>query len=101
MQDEFLNIIKSKRNISDESIDQISDGRILSSKRAVELNLIDEIGTETDAIAWLKKEASLNDDVPVTEINDAKDFLNFIDLNFLNNRIKMRSLSGILALWVH
>ncbi len=101
MQDEFLNIIKSKRNISDESIDQISDGRILSSKRAAELNLIDEIGTETDAIAWLKKEASLNDDVPVTEINDAKDFLNFIDLNFLNNRIKMRSLSGILALWVH
>ena len=101
MQDEFLNIIKSKRNISDESIDQISDGRILSSKKAAELNLIDEIGTETDAIAWLKKEASLNDDVPVTEINDAKDFLNFVDLNFLNNKIKISSLSGILALWVY
>ena len=101
MQDEFLNIIKSQRNISEESIDQISDGRILSSTKAAELNLIDEIGTETDAIAWLKKEASLNDDVPVNEINDVKDFLNFVDLNFLNNKIKMNSLNGILALWVY
>ena len=101
MQSEFLNIIKSKRNISDESIDQISDGRILSSTKAAELNLIDEIGTETDAIAWLRKEASLDDNVPVTEINDAKDFLNFVDLNFLSNKIKMNSLSGILALWVY
>ena len=101
MQSEFLNIIKSKRNISDESIDQISDGRILSSTKAAELNLIDEIGTETDAIAWLRKEASLDDNVPVTEINDAKDFLNFVDLKFLNNKIKMNALNGILALWVY
>mgnify|MGYP001295541450 CR=1 FL=1 len=101
IQDEFLDIIKSRRSLSDDAIEQISDGRILSSKKAAELNLIDEIGTEKDAISWLREQAELDDDLPVVEINDVKDFLNLVDLKFLNNKLKLSSLNGILALWVY
>ena len=55
MQKEFSKIVKLEREISAENFLKINDGRIFTGSQAKEINLIDEIGVEDDAIEWLKK----------------------------------------------
>ena len=55
MQEEFSKIVKLERKISGENLTKINDGRIFTGAQAKEINLIDEIGVESDAIEWLKK----------------------------------------------
>ena len=50
-----LQIVKERRNLKDDEIEKISDGRIFTGTQAIKLNLIDEIGSEDDAANWIKK----------------------------------------------
>jgi protease-4 len=45
----FLNDVKESRNLSDEQVDQISSGDVFLAKDAVELGLVDSLGTIQDA----------------------------------------------------
>lgn len=47
----------------------IADGRVVSARTALELNLIDAIGGEVEALAWLKKEHEIDSSL---EIRDKK-----------------------------
>ena len=57
MQEEFSKIVKLERKISGENLTKINDGRIFTGAQAKEINLIDEIGVESDAVEWLKKKS--------------------------------------------
>ena len=59
MQLEFLNILSENRDIENETLRIISDGRIFTGKQAKELNLVDFIGSKNDAINWLKEKAKV------------------------------------------
>ena len=59
MQKEFLDIVKSDRDVKESIIRDVSDGRILTGREAKNLKLIDALGNEKDALAWLKKEAGV------------------------------------------
>ena len=48
-------IVKKNRKISESVLNLVSDGRILTGRQAKNLKLIDDIGTEKDALDWLKK----------------------------------------------
>ncbi len=48
---QFKQAVSDSRNISDDDIDKISDGRIFTGQQALELNLVDELGTISDAIS--------------------------------------------------
>ena len=50
--------MKKKKFESDHYF-KISSGRIFTSKQALDLNLIDFIGNETDALDWIIKEGNL------------------------------------------
>jgi protease-4 len=54
MQLEFLSLLSENRNIESKTLEIISDGRIFTGKQARELNLIDFIGSKSDAIAMVK-----------------------------------------------
>ena len=101
MQKEFLNILKYTRDISPEVINLVSDGRILTGSQAKNMNLIDEIGSERDAIFWLKKRGNLDDDVPVVDISSKDNFLNILNIKSFKNKINninVNFLNGILAI---
>jgi protease-4 len=101
MQKEFLNILKYTRDISPEVINLVSDGRILTGSQAKSMNLIDEIGSERDAIFWLKKRGNLDDDVPVVDISSKDNFLNILNIKSFKNKINninVNFLNGILAI---
>ena len=102
MQDEFINIVKDRRKSSYDVLNLISDGRILTGRQAKELDLIDEIGTEKDAINWLKEQAGIVTDVPVVDFSDQDNFFKLLNIDSLKNKIKninLNPLNGILAIW--
>jgi protease-4 len=54
--EQFVGIIAEGRGMSEDSVKQIADGRILTAKQALDVNLIDEIALEGDAIESIKEE---------------------------------------------
>ncbi len=54
--DEFVRIIAEGRQIDEEEVRQIADGRIYSGNQALNLNLVDELGSLEDTISWMKEE---------------------------------------------
>jgi protease-4 len=56
-------------------IDQLAAGRVYTGKQAMELGLIDKIGTLQDAIAFVAKEAKLPDDYDVRVVPQPKNFI--------------------------
>jgi protease-4 len=55
----FIELVKKRRNLSDDDLKKVSDGRIFIGSKANKLKLIDEIGDRTDAIKWLKSKENL------------------------------------------
>ena len=102
MQKEFLNIVKKRRNISNSTLELVSDGRILTGKQAKDLKLIDEVGTEKDALAWLRNEAGLDKNVKVKDLSSQNDIREILNLSFLKKKINyfnQNFYNGFFAIW--
>lgn len=56
----FVGLVAKRRELDPESVPGLTEGRIYSGREALKLKLIDQIGGEDEAIAWLEK----NRDVP-------------------------------------
>ena len=56
----FVGLVAKRRSLDPASVPGLTKGRVYSGRQALKLKLIDEIGGEDDAIAWLEK----NRDVP-------------------------------------
>ena len=102
MQTEFLDLVKKSRNISSSTLELVSDGRIVIGKQAKDLKLIDAVGTENDALSWLKKEAGVDDDVRVKDLSIQGDLTKVLNLNFLKKKINyfnQNFYNGFVAIW--
>ncbi|MYL36079.1 signal peptide peptidase SppA [Pontibacillus yanchengensis] len=53
---DFVNVIKNGRDMSESKVKDLADGRIYSGKQALDNGLIDELGFEEDALSALKEE---------------------------------------------
>ena len=87
--DYFVNLISKRRNLDLKFVRKIADGRIYSSKLALEYKLIDEIGNEDSAIKWLEEKRGIEKDLKVLEVKlNPRD--KFIDILFdeLDNLVK-------------
>ncbi len=51
----FKKLVGDTRKMDTAALDKVSDGRIFTGRQAIELKLIDELGNEKTAIAWLAK----------------------------------------------
>ena len=56
----FVGLVAKRRSLDPETVPGLTEGRIYSGREALKLKLIDQIGGEDEAIAWLEK----NRDVP-------------------------------------
>jgi protease-4 len=57
MYDDFIKEVSAGRNISEERIRQLADGRVYTGKQAKELQLVDELGNYFDALDYTAKRA--------------------------------------------
>ncbi|HEX8829453.1 MAG TPA: signal peptide peptidase SppA, partial [Xanthobacteraceae bacterium] len=77
----FKGIVQDRRHLTDPQLQTASDGRVFTGRQAVDLKLIDEIGDERTAIAWLGKEKNVDTKLPV---RDYDLHARFSDLTFLH-----------------
>ena len=77
----FRDLVKARRQLDDAALERVADGRVFTGRQGVALKLIDELGDEKAAVAWLAKEKSI---VPKTPVRDYPLRDRFSDLPFLH-----------------
>jgi protease IV len=116
----FKGIVKDRRHLDDAQMQTAADGRVFTGHQAIDLKLIDELGDERTALAWLGKEKKVDTNLPVrnydlhSRLSDltflhaaALAVLNAMGLNALAERLDWSAagamgafnLDGLLALW--
>ena len=102
MQREFMELVKSNREISNSTSQLIRDGRIFTGKQAKELNLIDDLGNEKDALNWLKEKGGLDETIKIKELLGKNDLKSILDFKFLKKKFKYLNqnfYNGFFAIW--
>jgi protease IV len=61
----FKGIVQNRRHLTDSELQTASDGRVFTGHQAIGLKLIDELGDERTALAWLAKEKDVDTKLPV------------------------------------
>src|SRR5215470_8815252 len=116
----FKSLVQNRRHLEGEQLDRVADGRVFTGRQAFDLKLVDELGDEKSAIAWLAKERGIDPNTPVRDwrvrsrfadfsfLHPAAAVFEFVGLASLARRIEdagtMRALEqlnldGLLALW--
>ena len=65
--DWFVDIVAERRGLDRPVALRLADGRIFTGRQALSSDLIDEIGGEEQALAWLASEKDIDTDLPVRD----------------------------------
>ncbi|MGZ5871819.1 MAG: signal peptide peptidase SppA [Bradyrhizobium sp.] len=76
----FRGLVKERRGMDDALLEKVADGRVFTGRQAVELKLVDQLGDEKTAVAWLVAQKGVKAGLPV---HDYKLSPRFGDLTFL------------------
>src|ERR1700742_651449 len=76
----FRGLVKERRSMDDGNLQTVADGRVFTGHQAIDLKLIDQLGDEKTAMAWLVAQKGVKADLPV---RDYKLTPRFGDLTFL------------------
>src|SRR5438876_2419063 len=60
----FRSLVKERRGMDDAQIEKVADGRVFTGRQAVELKLIDALGDEKAAVAWLEANRNIKKGLP-------------------------------------
>jgi protease IV len=82
----FKGLVKERRGMDDGQLEKVADGRVFTGHQAVALKLIDQLGDEKTAIAWLVEQKGVKKDLPV---RDYKLEPRFGDLTFLRAAVSV------------
>ena len=116
----FKGLVKDRRQLDDAQLARVADGRVFTGRQAVGLKLVDSLGNERTALAWLEKEKKVPASTPVRDYSLQP---RFSELSFLHvaawtfqavgfsavaqrieewgavQAIERLNLDGLLALW--
>jgi len=65
--DWFVEIVGERRALTRAQTLALADGRILTGRQGIETHLIDAVGGEAEAIAWLETDKGIAKDLPVVD----------------------------------
>ena len=82
----FRGLVKARRGMDDALLEKVADGRVFTGRQAVELKLIDQLGDEKTAIAWLVAQKNVKSNLPVREYKLTP---RFGDLTFLRTAVSI------------
>jgi len=117
----FRTLVQDRRKLAGDNLAKVSDGRVFTGRQGRVLGLVDEIGNEKTAVAWLAREKGIDASLPVRdwELKSRLSQLSFlhlagvkvldaVGLSALARRIEETgtikalerlNLDGLLALW--
>src|SRR6476646_8877747 len=76
----FRGLVKERRGMDDALLERVADGRVFTGRQGIALKLVDQLGDEKAAVAWLVAEKKIKSELPV---RDYKLNPRFGDLTFL------------------
>jgi protease IV len=68
MYDQFVGMVATGRHLSPDRVREMADGRAYTGRQALSLGLVDEIGGEREARAWLAANHGVSETLPVTDV---------------------------------
>ena len=108
----FKGLVAERRNLPMAQVDVLSDGRVYTGRQAVNVKLVDELGGEETAVAWLEKEKGIASGLPVHDWKPrssadptglgfaaADIVLKSLGLKGLQAAAERAQLDGLLVLW--
>ena len=116
----FKDLVKNRRKMDNGQLTRVADGRVFTGRQAMGLKLVDGLGNEKTALAWLEKEKKVPANTPVRDYSLRPRFgeLSFlhvaawtfeaVGLSAIAHRIgewgavqavERLNLDGLLALW--
>ena len=99
----LMDIIKIRRQLSDNKLKNVSDGRLFTGRQALAIGLVDELGGMHEARQWLEKTHNLSLSLPLKNTETDDDSQNFLQ-QFLFSIKKIvlserLTLDGLISLW--
>ena len=116
----FKALVKERRKLDDAQLAAVDDGRVFTGRQAMPLKLVDSLGNEKTALAWLAKEKNVPAGTPVRDYSLQPRFSEFsflhvaawtfeaVGLSAFASRlqnwgavqaVERLNLDGLLALW--
>ncbi|MDB5569122.1 MAG: signal peptide peptidase SppA, type [Hyphomicrobiales bacterium] len=65
--DWFRGLVRERRALNDAELATVADGRVFTGRQALGVKLVDQLGGEREAIAWLEAEKNVAKDLPVRD----------------------------------
>ena len=94
---QFVATVAEGRNLDIETVKTFADGRVFTGEQALELGLVDRLGTEEDARRWAAELAGLDPEKTETfKIEEPKPFIN----KFIPGRSQTKSRVGTAISWL-
>lgn len=111
--DWFVGLVAERRKLPMATARSLADGSIYSGRQALRLKLIDEVGGDEEARAWLAAEKSISIDLPLREWKPNESFIGMFQENALAGIMRLLGLDpeaasilperlavdGLLSLW--
>ncbi|HYI30567.1 MAG TPA: signal peptide peptidase SppA [Bradyrhizobium sp.] len=63
----FRGLVKDRRSMDDALLEKVADGRVFTGRQALDLKLVDALGDEKTAIAWLVAQKNVRPNLPVRD----------------------------------
>jgi protease-4 len=110
--DWFTGLVAERRKLPMPRVMELADGRVYTGRQAIAVKLIDELGGEDKAVAWLQSEKKLATGLPIENWEPkstanrsgfgfavADMVLRSFGLEGLENAVASARLDGLLVLW--
>ena len=105
--DWFVDIVAERRELDRSTVLTLADGRVLTGRQALEAKLIDEIGGEIEALAWLKEMHEIEDldvntyfPLPESEWDRVQNLIGGIAAKAMGDSLKsVTALDGLVSVW--
>lgn len=65
--DWFKGLVKTRRDMTDAELAAVADGRVFTGRQGLPLKLVDQLGTEADAVTWLESERHVSKGLPIRD----------------------------------
>src|SRR5690625_1923097 len=65
--DWFRDLVAERRALDGQQVEQVSDGRVLTGRQALAAGLVDSLGDEQDALAWLAEAHEIDADLRIVD----------------------------------
>lgn len=96
----FKNLVAERRKLAPGEVEKLADGRVFTGRQALELKLIDGIGGEEEARAWLTEKRQISKDLPAVDVGMDKNTPSWLaSAQAFFGLPPARMLDGLVSIW--